>query len=450
LRRERNAAEVTALVTAVERRFGLRLHEGFHTVLADRASRLLEDHGVRSLREMVNKLHRGTDQDPLIVAMKQAATIGETYFFRAPKQLEALENLVVKQIAPAKRKAGQKTLRVWSSACATGEELYTLGIMFRAALPDFRIQLVGSDMNPAALSAARAATYGRRSLRGIEENVPKELKRHGDHWVVEPALRANVHLSECNLVLDDLPSTSQGLAAFDVIVCRNVLIYIDKDKIPLVMAKLTACANRRAVVLLAAAEYPAGRYLLGFSGMGNGLWYRQEAGVAEAPEKPTAARRPASARAAPSSPAAARSAVVEPALANSNQLRQLMVKAREAADSGDFAQALTYGEQALQVRDDAPEVYYLLGVVASATGDSSRARRELERALFFERSFIAAEFALGELLAREGNTEEANRRWQRAKKLLTKVDNEEPLPGWEIPASIAHRLVDTALKSGGI
>jgi chemotaxis protein methyltransferase CheR len=445
---DRPQSDVSALVSAVEQRFGLHLHEGFHTVLADRAFRLVGSLGIRSLKEIVTQLQKAGDQDPLVMAMKEAASIGETYFFRAPKQLEGLEELVVKNIAPAKRALGQKTLRIWSAASATGEELYTLGIMFRRALPDFRLQLVGTDMNPVALAAVKAGVYGKRSLRGIENKIPKELRKEKDRefWAIDPTLKSLVHLVELNLVTDDLPATTKGLAAFDVIVCRNVLIYVDKEKIPLVMAKLSACSNRRAVVLLSAAEYPAGRHLLGFEGLGGGLWFRHEV-IAPMPGAAKPAPLISSIPAPVATPAPAKRPV--PVATSPEAAKALLAKAKEAADSGDFQQAVNYAEGALAAQENAPEASYLLGIVCSAMGELLRARRELERALFFDRSFIAAEIALGELLAREGSLQEGIRHWQRAKKLLARVDPSLMLPGIDVPATIALRLVDTALKSGG-
>ncbi len=445
---ESGSDDVTDLVRAVERRFGLRLHLGFHTVLAERAFKLVGQHGASSLADVIRALKDGDDDHALVVAMGQAASIGETYFFRGPKQLKLMEKLVVQQ-AVAKRSRAQKVLRLWSAACATGEEPYTLGFIFSRALPEFRLQILATDMNASALELAREGVYRKRSFRGVDPSTLPYLKQRGDVWEVERELRQKVTFHELNLVNDPVPDVLRGLNNFDLILCRNVLIYVDAAEIPGVMRKLSDAAASRALVVLTPAEANAGRHLSGFEPSGEGMWVREGADRAsprppEPPKRPSVPLPPPVTRAAPEPAQQAR--VQEK---SSLDAGEALRRARAAADKAELAEALRLAEIASGLQPSAPEPCYLIAAVSAAAGEKERAQREFERALFLDRSFAAAELGLGELLAKEGRRDEAHKHLTRAQRLLSKRPPDEVVPGLQLPVALALRLVEGALAEGG-
>lgn len=156
-----------------------------------------------------------------------AFTINETYFYREEHQLRALSEEILPEIAD-RRGPGDK-IRIWSQPCSTGEEAYSIAIWLLENWPmvdAYNIEIVGSDIDTAALEAARQGRYGARSVGRLPDPVLKAyfepLRRNGRQLIAD--LRESVHFTAANLV--DAPSmAAQGL--FDVIFCRNVLIYFD-------------------------------------------------------------------------------------------------------------------------------------------------------------------------------------------------------------------------------
>lgn len=158
-------------------------------------------------------------------------TIGETYFFREPAAFDALRNSILPSLIHERRHAGRH-LKIWSAACCTGEEPYSLAIELRRTLPDWRdwnLDLRATDINPSFLAKARAGCFGDWSFRGVdagdqERNFtrrdPRTLEIHAD-------LRQMVNFSQLNLVDTVYPPAFEE-GGFDLILCRNVLLYFDQ------------------------------------------------------------------------------------------------------------------------------------------------------------------------------------------------------------------------------
>ncbi|MEW5739264.1 MAG: CheR family methyltransferase [Myxococcota bacterium] len=176
----------------------------------------------------------------------------ETYFFREPQQLEAFEAEVLPDVEA--RAQGSRRLAVWSAGCATGEEPYTLAMLLvdRPSLAGWELDVLGTDLSKKALTHARHAEFGPTALRATR---PEQLSRyfeplpHGRHRVKE-RYRAPVRFGLLNL-LDQRAAAL--LPRFDVIFCRNVLIYFDP------------ATRRRVVELFYERLAPGGCLLLGHS-----------------------------------------------------------------------------------------------------------------------------------------------------------------------------------------
>src|SRR6202158_6271307 len=163
------------LIAAVERRLGLRLRSAVHLRLLDCAQELIQSGREVSCAAMSARIDQGPEDDPIVRAFRGAASIGETFFFRSPQQLQRLEEIAQTHLIQPKRQQGNLNLRVWSVACSTGEEAYTLAILFKRAAPDFNLHVVGTDMNEAALQVARVGVYRSRAVRELVAGQLKEL-----------------------------------------------------------------------------------------------------------------------------------------------------------------------------------------------------------------------------------------------------------------------------------
>lgn len=169
-------------------------------------------------------------------------TVGETYFFRDPRLFEVLEEEVLPEII-SRRRGRERCLRLWSAGCSTGEEAYSLAILLHRLVHDpggWRVTILATDINTAALAKGRSATYGNWSFR----HAPSWLKERyfeksgeGGYRVVEPVRRL-VTFEYLNLAEDAYPSLYSNTNAMDVIMCRNVLMYFAPEMAQSVVVKL--------------------------------------------------------------------------------------------------------------------------------------------------------------------------------------------------------------------
>ena len=235
---------LTLFARFVEEKTGLhhseRDRELFAQKLADHAS----ERGFESVLELYYDLRYEDPDGRQLDALVDALVVGETYFFREQRGLEAWLEPVI-----AKAKRGERA-RVWSAACATGEETVSIAILLdRAGVLD-SVDLVATDISPRALDRARRGDYGRRALRAIPDGAPPWIRVASDRAVVDAALREKIDWRRLNLADGEAVA---ALGSFDAIACRNVLIYFDDAVV------------RKVVTSLGKALRPGGELLIGAS-----------------------------------------------------------------------------------------------------------------------------------------------------------------------------------------
>ncbi len=169
------------------------------------------------------------DEDPdEYVPLMSALTINLTYFFRDSSAFVALRDLVLAPMLEAKREQKRFTVRVWSAGCATGEEAYSLSILFHellgSKLPRWDITVLATDYDAEVLDRARRGVYGDLSFRDVDEEYLARYFIHGDGYQVKPEIKALVTFRQHDLVSDPMPKR------LDLILCRNVLIYFSRGQ----------------------------------------------------------------------------------------------------------------------------------------------------------------------------------------------------------------------------
>jgi chemotaxis protein methyltransferase CheR len=161
-------------------------------------------------------------------------TINETFFFRHEPQLQAFRDMLLQPMVFARRSQRQTRFRIWSSAASTGDELYTLALMLKdlnLAGKDIAFELVGTDISHDALKKAQAGVYRKYNIRNVPPAMLQQYFIHdpmgpgGETWALKPEVKSMCKFQECNLM--DATRTA-ALGKFDVIFCRNVLIYFDE------------------------------------------------------------------------------------------------------------------------------------------------------------------------------------------------------------------------------
>lgn len=221
---------------AIHRLCGIVLTADKEYLVRHRLEPVVRRCGCRSFDEFCAKL-AGGEASLLQEAIIEAITTQETAFFRDRHPFEALRQQILPDLLRSRRAgpaAPPRPIRIWCAAAATGQEPYSLAILLHessgAGAPgglrpeDFAI--MATDISAQALATATAAAYERRQVeRGLTgAQIHKYFEHHGHRWVVRPALRKLVEFRRVNLV-----QPFSGLGVFDVILCRNVLIYFDES-----------------------------------------------------------------------------------------------------------------------------------------------------------------------------------------------------------------------------
>ncbi len=456
-----SAEGLDSLARAVQQRLGARVHPPQRAALARSAQSLIVEDAARDVAEIVSRTLEGSLRDPVVRRMTEAASIGETYFFRAPEQLKALRALVESRLVSRWRRA--RPLRVWSAGCATGEEAYTLAVLFENVVAGTEVRVVGTDMNEAALEVARAGVYGARSFRRLAPDSMGGLRRRGEAWEVAPEIRRRVSFAALNLVTDRVPDLEAGITGFDVVVCRNVLMYIDRSRVSDVVRRVSQTCAPNAIIAVSPSDAAVGLRSSGFSKQPHALYLREAAQLRDLSARERAPRRDDEARVPrttsipqPSSPPPSPSPV--PATAPSaspsappapDDSATTLAKAFEAADRGRLDVARRLAEELLAGAPDSSQGHYLLGVVAAAEKDPSAAEAMFRRSIFLDRGFVAAELGLADALSQTGQDDDARRHYRRVLRLLGTLADDQIVEPLGMTVRAVRRLAEQALDHGG-
>lgn len=219
-----------------------------------RVARRLAALGYSSPRDYYRHLRYEDDNRSELQNLVNLLTTNETYFFREYPQLECFANHALPEIAEKRRAAGDRRLSIWCAACSTGDEAYTLAIVLRACLDDFdrwRIQLLATDIDTDVLAAARKGIYTERAVKDVPDSyLESYFGVRGGHFHVVDEIKRMVTFSQVNLV-DRRAMRCQR--DYDVIFCRNALIYFDDP------------ARRKVLSSFYDALLPGGYLFLGHS-----------------------------------------------------------------------------------------------------------------------------------------------------------------------------------------
>jgi len=187
-----------------------------------------------------------------------AITISETHFFRDTGQFDALYSHVFPQLI--RRRQALRTLRIWSAGCASGEEPYSIAMLLRELLPDvedWSITILGTDINTEALDRARQAVYSEWAFR--EERAKqwrsRYFRRRGNHYELNSVVKQMVTFAQLNLVEDEYPSYGSNTTLMDLILCRNVMIYLTESISQHIVERFHDCLTPGGWLVVGHAEH---------------------------------------------------------------------------------------------------------------------------------------------------------------------------------------------------
>jgi len=239
------------LSTLIKQRSGLVLTEDKSYLLESRLMPIARKRGLKGLEELTQTL-RTHKEEALMQDVTEAMTTNESFFFRDIKPFDMFREQVLPEIM--KNRADRKSFRVWCAAASSGQEPYSLAITLLEAaqkLAGWRTEIIGTDISREILEKAKSGLYSQFEVqRGLPiQLLLKYFEKKDDMWQASSALRTMVQFKELNL-LGDL----QKMGKFDVVFCRNVLIYFDQETKGKVLDEISRMMPPDGILFLGGAE----------------------------------------------------------------------------------------------------------------------------------------------------------------------------------------------------
>ena len=233
---------------------GLDLSTDKQYLIESRLLPLARKAGLVDIGDLVQRMKNGSIS--LIAQVVEAMTTNETFFFRDKIPFDHFREKIMPEMLQTR--AGRKSLRIWCAAGSTGQEPYSLAICLKemgAALSGWRVEIVATDLSNEVLEKSRAGIYSQFEVqRGLPiQMLVKYFKQTGELWQINPDIRAMVQHRQLNLLHD-----FSQLGRFDVIFCRNVLIYFDQDTKTSIFGRLARTVEPDGFLVLGAAETVVG------------------------------------------------------------------------------------------------------------------------------------------------------------------------------------------------
>ncbi len=237
--------------TLLKQRSGLVLSLDKAYLLESRLMPVARKWHLKGLDDLAGQLRAKRDER-MIKDIIEAMTTNESSFFRDVKPFDQFRQLVLPTLLASRSQT--RRIRIWSAACSSGQEPYSLAMILqeeRARLAGWTIEIVGTDLSTEVLDKARAGNYTQFEVqRGLPITMlVKYFRQTGDKWEISADLRRMVTFKEYNLLKDLSP-----LGQFDVVFCRNVLIYFDQPTKALVLDSIAKILSRDGVLYLGGAE----------------------------------------------------------------------------------------------------------------------------------------------------------------------------------------------------
>lgn len=247
------------LTQTIYKKLGLHFDDKKLYFLKSRVAKRMEALGLDSFQQYVFMVSHADHEGAEMQQLANLITTNETYMFREYEQLQAFANFCLPDVLSAKHDRGEKTFRIWSAGCSSGEEPYTLAMIVQDVFPQISTwdcQIVATDIDENMLKRVREACYGERSVKDVpEEYRQKYLIQRGDRYSVRSRTVEMVVAKHLNLN-DRL--AMRAMRNFDFIFCRNVLIYFDDLSRKAVVDQFYTSLNKGGFVFLGHSE-SAGR-----------------------------------------------------------------------------------------------------------------------------------------------------------------------------------------------
>ncbi|GIV57587.1 MAG: protein-glutamate O-methyltransferase [Rhodothermaceae bacterium] len=469
-----SAERLLAVSAFAARHLGLHFPPARWDVLARRLRAAARAHHGGDLEAYLDWLLGPAPTQDRLQSLAVHLTVGETYFYREPAYLEGLRYEILPALIEF-RQHTTRTLRLWSAGCCTGEEAYTLAALIDLLLGEkagWTVEIYGTDINPRFLAVAERGQYRTWSFR----NTPRWMRERYFREVADglyevvPALRARVRFGLLNLAETRYPRPFGEAGFFDVILCRNVLMYFESGQRCAVLQRLAHALDPEGYLLLSGTEHlPEDERSLRPVRLGSCVYYQKTTGGQESepevlvpavPVRPAlpggergsdggVTKDPASVTPRSSGTRVHGSVAVDAAgdeagamlaegrfeeclawieAREEEAVRWHGVRARALANLGRYEEALVACEAALATDPIDPVLHYLRGMILQAQGASEQAMEAMRQALFLDPDFAVARLAYGRLLQAGGRVEAARKQYRLAARAVSGLSPETLLP----------------------
>jgi chemotaxis protein methyltransferase CheR len=474
IERSWSSAALADVARVVRERTGLVFPDSRREVAEGTIRRSMARLGLSDLARYARLLE---EEGPALDDLVSELTVGETYFFREAAQLEYIRDTIVPDILL--RRGDRHVIRVWSAGSASGEEPYSLAILFHQMGLADRVRILATEISRPRLAAARQGRYGRWSMRGVPQDVVgRWFAQRDSRYQLDPAISRMVDFRYLNLASDSYPASSTGVWGMDLILCRNVLIYFDADTVARVAQRLLGSLAEGGWLVLGASDPMLADVVRCEVVMtGAGLAYRRwgapslaveqgerAAEIAATPLEliasafaPPPEERPPSAKPIREETLSAYAArdyarAAELALAvvtdAPDDAAAWVLRVRALANSGRLEEAGSACRDGLERHPASAELAYLQSLLLAEHGRLAEAGAAARRALYLDRSLVVAHIALGSALSRMGDTVGARRAFANAEELLERMPPREVVPASD--GESAFRLREIVRAQGAL
>ncbi|MGQ5524940.1 CheR family methyltransferase [Chitinimonas sp. PSY-7] len=381
------------------------------------------------------------DATPQLIQLLPYLVVGETYFQRDLTPHGVIGQTILQPLLQRRRESKDLRLRFWNTACCTGEEAYTLlfclDSLLGEDLANWQLELLATDLNP---NFIRHAKTGRYSEYPFRQNEAAWRARYfvpdGRFWQVAPAWRDHIRFCTHNLAGVDYQLAGKG--NFDLILCRNALMYLTPTAIQYVLRQLQARLAPEGRLLLSAAEAGLANNA-GFYGELLGLSYAIGPATSRSGPSPGKTEVVSSSRPPPKPvkhasrhhrPLATQANAAPPAHEQDNlsAYERCLQRSKQLADQGQLTKAEASCRQAMQLNPLSSAPYWLLALVHDAAGQYTAALQQLQKLSYLEPGFVLAPYLEAQIHLRLDQVTQARRACSRCLQLLAKLDDSQLVP----------------------
>ena len=448
--------ELSMVCEVIASRMGLHFPRERWAMLSRNLASAAKEFGFQNMNGFIQWLLSSELSKDQIMILASHLTISETYFWREPQVFSALTDHILPELIKSK-KNGEKSIRIWSAGCSTGEEAYSIAIALHKTIQkieDWNITILATDINPRALSKAEHGIYGAWSFR----NSPAWLKSTWFHhkedrqYEIIPEIKQMVTFTCLSLV--EMAAISNA-NTMDIIFCRNVLMYFTSEWINKISQNLFHSLSEDGWFVVSSSELSSqvfpqftpvnfpGAVLYRKTKNGSSYSFPSIALTEKdvqltstfSPLHPISPSFHLPFTLSPSLPISSspslpftHSSIQQPQAIPEETSADKIFSIRLLADQGYLSEALSLCNEAIASYKLAPSLYFLRASILQELDKSSEAIVSLKQAIYIDSEYIMGHFTLGNLFIRQGNAKNAERYFNNVLDLLGRCANDDILP----------------------